>query len=121
MPEHVPDPRVYFAAERTVLAWLRTGIAIMAFGFVVARFGLFLRLLQGQGGSMPGHGPSSYLGAALVALGVVATAGGVVQYQRFCRTIPTSDRPASSSPRLVFAVSWALVVMGIGLGILLVV
>jgi hypothetical protein len=40
------DPRVYFAAERTMLAWLRTGIAIMAFGFVVARFGLVLRLLR---------------------------------------------------------------------------
>ena len=46
------DPRVFFAAERTLLAWVRTGLTIMAFGFVVARFGLFLRLLaaqQGQG------------------------------------------------------------------------
>ena len=42
------DPRVYFAAERTFLAWLRTGITVMAFGFVVARFGLFLRLLRAQ-------------------------------------------------------------------------
>jgi hypothetical protein len=40
------DPRVYFAAERTLLAWIRTGMTIMAFGFVVARFGLFLRLLR---------------------------------------------------------------------------
>ena len=37
------DPRVYFAAERTLLAWVRTGLAMMGFGFVVARFGLFLR------------------------------------------------------------------------------
>jgi putative membrane protein len=37
------DPRIYMAAERTFLAWIRTGIAFMAFGFVVARFGLFLR------------------------------------------------------------------------------
>lgn len=46
----ISDPRVYFAAERTLLAWLRTGLGIMAFGFVVARFGLFLRLVQVQGG-----------------------------------------------------------------------
>ena len=39
------DPRVYFAAERTLLAWVRTGLALMGFGFVVARFGLFLREL----------------------------------------------------------------------------
>ncbi len=50
MNEENSDPRVYFAAERTMLAWLRTGIAVMAFGFVVARFGLFLRLLRAQGG-----------------------------------------------------------------------
>jgi putative membrane protein len=36
------DPRVYFAAERALLAWIRTGPAKMGFGFVVARFGLFL-------------------------------------------------------------------------------
>ncbi|MFY8202182.1 MAG: YidH family protein, partial [Pirellula staleyi] len=38
------DPRIYFAAERTLLAWLRTGIAIIGLGFLVARFGLFLAL-----------------------------------------------------------------------------
>ncbi len=39
------DARIYMAAERTFLAWIRTGIALMGFGFVVARFGLFLREL----------------------------------------------------------------------------
>jgi putative membrane protein len=39
------DPRVYFAAERTLPAWIRTGIAMIGLGFVVARFGLLLRLL----------------------------------------------------------------------------
>ncbi len=36
----------YLAAERTLLAWIRTGLALMGFGFVVARFGLFIRELQ---------------------------------------------------------------------------
>jgi putative membrane protein len=110
---------VYFAAERTLLAWLRTGIAIMAFGFVVARFGLFLRLLQAQAGSAPSHGLSPYLGGALVGLGVVATAGGAIQYQRFCRTIPSTEVPCSASRRFVLGVSWTLVVIGAALGIIL--
>ncbi len=71
------DPRVYFAAERTLLAWIRTGITIMAFGFVVARFGLFLRLLRAEGGQhVPPGGLSPYLCAALVLIGVVAIAAG---------------------------------------------
>ena len=36
----------YLAAERTLLAWIRTGLAMMGFGFVVARFGLFLQQLE---------------------------------------------------------------------------
>jgi Predicted membrane protein len=42
------DPRVFFAAERTLLAWNRTSLTLMAFGFVVERFGLFLHMLAPQ-------------------------------------------------------------------------
>ena len=110
------DPRVYFAGERTMLAWLRTGITVMAFGFVVARFGLILRLLQAQGGPQLDPGMSPYLGVTLVGLGVVAIAGGAIQYRRFHRTVPADDRPVSSSFGLVLGLSWALVAIGLLLG-----
>jgi putative membrane protein len=115
------DPRVYFAAERTMLAWLRTGIAIMAFGFVVARFGLFLRLLRVQGGEGPSHGLSPYIGAALIVLGVTAIGGGAIQFSRFCQTLSPSERPATASPRFSMGLSGALVIIGLVLGVILVI
>ncbi len=48
-PTQSQDPRVRSAAERTLLAWMRTGLALMGFGFVVARFGLFLREIAAAG------------------------------------------------------------------------
>lgn len=102
-----------------MLAWLRTGLAIMAFGFLVARFGLFLRLLEVQAGSASGHGLSPHVGLALVALGILATAGGALQYQRFCRALSPSEVPASASPRVLLGLSWALVVVGVALAIVL--
>ena len=67
------DPRVLYAAERTYLAWIRTGLALMGFGFVVARFGLFLReLMAAKSEGAVSHSPrlSLWVGVAFVLLGV---------------------------------------------------
>jgi putative membrane protein len=66
------DPRIYFAAERTLLAWIRTGLALMGFGFVVARFGLFLREIAAAQGSRGIH-----VASVSPLVGVVMIAGGV--------------------------------------------
>ena len=59
----------YLAAERTLLAWIRTGLALMGFGFVVARFGLFLQQLQAiqHPSSAQPYGLSLWFGTALIA------------------------------------------------------
>lgn len=66
------DPRVMFAAERTLLAWIWTGLAMMGFGFIVARFGMFLRELAAARGTAFPHSPglSVWVGFALIILGV---------------------------------------------------
>jgi len=66
--------RTEFAAERTHLAWIRTGLALMGFGFVVARFALFLRELSVLG-RLPYptfRGLSLWIGVLLVGMGVLA-------------------------------------------------
>jgi putative membrane protein len=78
------DPRVRFAAERTLLAWIRTGLALMGFGFVVARFGLFLREIAVPREATPSHsfGWSLWIGTSLVVLGIVVTVLAAAEHRR---------------------------------------
>ena len=92
------DPRIYFAAERTFLVWLRTGLALMGFGFVVARFGLFLREMAfATGRQVAAPGSSRWFGITLIVLGIVMTAiafaNHVSTVRRMNRGEPFVGRP----------------------------
>jgi inner membrane protein YidH len=86
------DLRDYLAEERTFLAWVRTGIALMGFGLVViAHFELFAdepHITQRASGLHP-HGPSLWFGTALVAIGVAVN---LVSAQRFMRLVGELNR-----------------------------
>ena len=118
------DPRVFFAAERTLLAWVRTGLTVMAFGFVVARFGLFLRLLSLQAGPehviAPTHGAlSTVVGIALVLIGVACMVLGAIQHGSYVRTLPPEDVPRSHSAIYPIALSLTLGALGLALAVYL--
>jgi putative membrane protein len=121
MPVASSDPRVFFAAERTLLAWLRTGLAIIAIGFLVARFGLFVQLLALQA---PAHAAaptagrgalplSAMLGITFVAVGALMILIAAIQHARFVATLPPADLPPAYSRGV--AVGLSLVVAALGL------
>lgn len=110
------DPRVYFAAERTLLAWLRTGLGLMGVGFAVARFGLFLREMQAAQAHTPPHavGLSTWSGVALVALGVLVNVSAVVSHVRVVRQLSAGTwQPGRISTA---GVVLAVVLAAIGVG-----
>lgn len=78
-------PNDHLANERTYLAWVRTGIGIMAFGFVVVKFSLFVKqigLLLQTKVATPSHGYSAMIGIILVALGTLSILFSFLQYRR---------------------------------------
>ncbi len=84
---YTADPRVLFAAERTLLAWQRSAIALMGFGFVVERFGLFLQMVAHQPLSGSQRGFSLGLGVALLLLGAAAALISARQFRQVAKTL----------------------------------
>ncbi|HUW27440.1 MAG TPA: DUF202 domain-containing protein [Sulfuriferula sp.] len=87
------DPRVFFAAERTLLAWNRTCLTLMAFGFVVERFGLFLHMLAPLAPQHLERGISFWVGLGFILLGSLMAVLAVIQYRRVLRTLKPVEIP----------------------------
>jgi putative membrane protein len=107
------DPRVQLAAERTLLAWVRTGLSLMGFGFVVARFGLFLHeLAAGHGEPVHSRGGSLWIGVALVALGVMVLVVSASRYRVYSATL--SEGRIGKPPGALFGIAVTLVLAAAG-------
>lgn len=79
------NPSDHLANERTFLAWVRTSVGIMAFGFVVVKFSLFVKQLAfvlKSDVTLPQHGYSSIMGIFLVAFGALISLFSFVRYKR---------------------------------------
>lgn len=115
------DPRVYFAAERTFLAWIRTGLGLMGIGFAVSRFGLFLRELSSGASHLPPRttGLSLWSGIILVGLGVVVTLASVVRHLQLVRELRTGSWKAGRISSDAVILGLLLTAVGIGMAIYL--
>jgi putative membrane protein len=82
------DPRVLFAAERTLLAWIRTSAGLMAMGFLIDRGSL----MTSAGERLPAF--SLWIGVAFVLAGVLLTGLSVVQYRRSVADLRPAEIPS---------------------------
>lgn len=116
------DSRIYMAAERTFLGWIRTGIALMGLGFVVARFGLFFRELSlaGTGSPLPGKGFSLPIGIGLIVFGMLVHIVSVIRHRRYIAALDRDEFRSAFGSTFAISVALTLAVIGLAMTIYLV-
>jgi putative membrane protein len=115
------DPRVYFAAERTFLAWIRTGLGLMGIGFAVSRFGLFLRQISAAESHLPARttGLSLWSGVLLVALGVIVNLSAVYRHFQLIQELSSGTWRAGRVSRDAVILGLLLAAAGVAMAIYL--
>jgi len=109
----VEDPRTLQANERTLLAWLRTGLSLVTFGFVIEKTAIWLRL--NDTGFIP-PGRSHRIGTTFIFLGVVAEAIGLIRYLRVKKAL-LAQRPAPTGAVEIIALVIVVGLLGLLLGV----
>src|SRR5579872_492033 len=106
------------ANERTFLAWVRTGIATIAFGFVIEKFNLFIQTLENASSFVPKQHRllgrlsgllGEYDGSALILIGIVLIVVAAFRFMRIGRLIDDEEAHATRSVRTELALSLVLV------------
>ena len=115
------DLQDYLAEERTFLAWIRTGLALMGFGFVVARFGLFLEVMQiTRGGSaVQHHGLSPWLGTAFIAAGVAVNLFSIRRHLRLVEELNHEQLADHRSSQQAVILALFLALVGVAMALYL--
>ncbi|GAB3378372.1 YidH family protein [Azotobacter armeniacus] len=113
------DPRVLFAAERTLLAWNRTSLTLIAFGFVVERSGLLVQAIAPDSQAAKASVVTFWLGLAFIALGAFVAIYSSRQYQIVLKTLTPAEYPPGYGARWGVAVNLSVALLGTCLALVL--
>lgn len=113
----IDDPRVFLAAERTLLAWIRTSIAMMGLGFLVAKFGLFVREMLVVRGQEASEAPrfSLWIGAVMVTLGILMVLSASYEHLRFLKRLDMADFVGSFRGVMSITIAVILAIVGVAM------
>lgn len=119
-PSHADSQfRDHAANERTLLAWIRTGVALMAFGFAIGRFGLFLQEIAKVGQVHVSRSLASvWFGVVLVVLGMLTNVAATARYA-VVRKALLEHRSTSGNPSLVYVLGLGSAIVAAVMAIML--
>ena len=114
---YLDDPRVFFAAERTLLAWQRTAVALIGLGFVVERFGLYIRNIEAGDPARVHSSPSLFFGVAFLLLGAAIAVVSAIQFARFAHGLSPRERPPHRAVWFAPAVNYVLAAAAVAMAV----